>query len=319
MVAPDNGGARCYIAYNRTDSGKVENGGADKDIFEIGSGQQAQGDAGCRGYGNARPSLMPFKSPKHLTTSDGRRIDVWELSVPSTADYLSAWASLFRQHYCPDAEIDGLRAGTGLSRAEYLTQLIFPDRRAAPGPSIRAGDFAELLVADYVEHILRYWVPRDKYAEKASRDESVKGVDILGFSPSTTQPPAPTDTLLAFEVKAQFSGEKYAGRLQTAIDDSSKDYLRRAITLNATKRRLLRVGQHDRALVVERFQNLSDRPYVYRSGACRRLVRRGLRRGFTSERNDGRGPPECGEHRTHRDSRQGTNEAGSHSIRTGFQ
>lgn len=208
------------------------------------------------------------KCPKHLTTSDGRRIDVWELSLPSTASCLSAWASNFRQHYCPDAEIDGLRAGTSLSRAEYLTQLIFPDKIAAPGPSIRAGDFAELLVADYVEHVLRYWVPRDKYGEKASRDESVKGVDILGFSLSTPQPPAPTDTLLAFEVKAQFSGEKYAGRLQTAIDDSSKDYLRRAITLNATKRRLLRAGQGDRALVVERFQNMSDRPYVYRSGAA---------------------------------------------------
>ena len=208
------------------------------------------------------------KRSKHLTTSEGRRIDVWELSVPSTASFLSAWASNFRQHYCPDVEIDGLRAGTGLSRAEYLTQLIFSDKIAAPDPSIRAGDFAELLVADYVEHVLRYWVPRDKYAEKESRNESVKGVDILGFSLSTPQPPAPTDTLLAFEVKAQFSGNTYAGRLQTAIDDSSKDYLRRAITLNATKRRLLRVGQHDRALVVERFQNMSDRPYVYRSGAA---------------------------------------------------
>lgn len=208
------------------------------------------------------------KRSKHLTTSEGRRIDVCELSVPSTASYLSAWALNFRQHYCPDAEIDGLRAGTGLSRAEYLTQLIFPDKIAAPGPSIRAGDFAELLVADYVEHVLRYWVPRDKYAEKASRDESVKGVDILGFSMGTPQSPAPTDTLLAFEVKAQFTGEQYAGRLQTAINDSSKDYLRRAITLNATKRRLLRAGQNDRALVVERFQNMSDRPYVYRSGAA---------------------------------------------------
>lgn len=208
------------------------------------------------------------KCAELLATSDGRCIDIWELQVPPTDGDLSAWASTFRQHYCSDAEIDDLRAGTGLSRAEYLTQLAFPDKSAAPGPGIRAGDFAELLVSDYIEHLLGYWVPRGKYAEKSSRDESVKGVDILGFRLTTPPSSTATDTLLAFEVKAQFSGGKYTGRLQTAIDDSSKDYLRRSMTLNATKRRLRQAGQHERALVVQRFQNLSDHPYVYRSGAA---------------------------------------------------
>jgi len=208
------------------------------------------------------------KCAETLATSDGHQIDVWELRVPPTAGYLSAWAANFRQHYCSDAEIDELREGTGLSRADYLTQLVFPDKSAAPGPSIRTGDFAELLVSDYVEHLLLYWVPRGKYVEKSSRDESVKGVDILGFRLTTPPSPSSTDTLLAFEVKAQFSDSKYTERLQTAIDDSSKDYLRRAITLNATKRRLRQRGQHDRALVVQRFQNLSDHPYIYRSGAA---------------------------------------------------
>lgn len=220
--------------------------------------------------GTALPSHLSSlkKCAETLATSDGRRIDVWELRVPPTAGYLSAWASKFRQHYCSDSEIDDLRAGTGLSRAEYLTQLVFPDKTAAPGPGIRSGDFAELLVSDYVEYLLAYWVPRGKYAEKSSRDESVKGVDILGFRLMSPPAPSPTDTLLAFEVKAQLSGDKYTGRLQTAIDDSSKDYLRRAMTLNATKRRLRHAGQYDRALLVQRFQNLSDHPYVYRSGAA---------------------------------------------------
>jgi hypothetical protein len=208
------------------------------------------------------------KRSKPLTTSDGCNIDVWELNVPSTASYLSTWASSFRQHYCSDTEIDELRNGTGLSRSEYLTHLVFPDKSAKPGPGIRSGDFAELLVSDYVEYLLGYWVPRGKYAEKASRDESVKGADILGFRQISAPSSDPTDTLLTFEVKAQCSDGKYTGRLQTAIDDSSKDYLRRGMTLNATKRRLSRAGQLDRALVVQRFQNVSDRPYVYRSGAA---------------------------------------------------
>jgi len=208
------------------------------------------------------------KCAKPLATADGCAIHVWELAVPPDDGHLSTWASSFRQHYCSDAEIDELRAGTGLSRTEYLTQIVFPDKSIAPGPGIRAGDFAELLISDYVEYVLGYWVPRGKYAEKSSRDESVKGVDILGFRLSSASAPAPADTLLAFEVKAQLSAGKYTGRLQTAIDDSSKDYLRRAMTLNATKRRLRQAGQIGSAMVVQRFQNLADHPYIYRSGAA---------------------------------------------------
>jgi hypothetical protein len=208
------------------------------------------------------------KCAETLITSDGCKVDIWELSATLTSVHLTKWASNFRQHYCSDAEIDDLRDGTGLSRADYLTQLVFPDKSVPPGPGIRAGDFAELLISDYVEHLLGYWVPRGKYAEKVSRNESVKGVDILGFRLTDLSASTPTDTLLAFEVKAQFSGGKYTGRLQTAVDDSSKDYLRLGTTLNATKRRLLQAGVYDRALLVQRFQNLSDHPYVYRSGAA---------------------------------------------------
>lgn len=208
------------------------------------------------------------KCGKTLTTSDGFSVDIWELSVPTNHGHLCSWASTFRHHYCLDTEIDDLREGTGLSRAEYLTQLVFPDKSTAPGPGIRAGDFAEILVSDYVEYLLGFWVPRGKYAEKASRDESIKGVDILGFCLSSATSFSPKDTLLAFEVKAQLSGGKYTGRLQKAIDDSSKDFVRRAITLNATKRRLLNAGEQKQALVVQRFQNLSDHPYIYRSGAA---------------------------------------------------
>ncbi|ERE07184.1 hypothetical protein O166_06355, partial [Pseudogulbenkiania ferrooxidans EGD-HP2] len=93
-----------------------------------------------------------------LTSSDGYPIEIWELNVPLTGEFLSTWASRFRQHYCPDVEIDMLREGTGLSRADYLTQLVFPDKSVAPGPGVRAGDFAELLVSDYVEYVLGYWV-----------------------------------------------------------------------------------------------------------------------------------------------------------------
>lgn len=212
--------------------------------------------------------LHHMKQVESLTLAAGEKCEVWELDVPEDAPCLSEWARRFRETYCPDSDLDILREGTGKSRAEYLLELVFPDKSVAPGPAVRAGDFAELLVSDFVEFLLGYWVPRDKYAEKGSRDESVKGVDIVGFKCPNAEQPSSADEMLTFEVKAQLSGGKYSGRLQVAVNDSGKDYLRAAETLAAMKRRMHLAGKHDSMLVVQRFQNATDRPYRFLSGAA---------------------------------------------------
>ena len=111
-------------------------------------------------------------------------------------------------------------------------------------------------------------MPRTKYAEKGSRNESVKGVDIVGFRCPSPVNPAPDDEMLTFEVKAQLSGGKYDDRLQVAVKDSGKDYLRSAETLATMKRRMHLAGQGESVKVVQRFQNPVDRPYVLLSGAA---------------------------------------------------
>lgn len=203
-----------------------------------------------------------------IVTAEGKEVAVWELSVPANDSLLSDWAKCFREHYCLDSEIDALRAGTGLSRKDYLTNIIFPGKSIKPGPSIRAGDFAEILINDYLEYVVGYWVPREKYAEKATRDESIKGVDTLGFFLSQPQNPSAKDILIAFEVKAQLTGNRYLNSLQNAIKHSSEDLVRRAYSLNATKRRLRAAGNLEQALIVQRFQNPTDHPYTFRSGAA---------------------------------------------------
>ena len=117
---------------------------------------------------------------------------------------MSAWAKHFRQHYCEDALLDMLRQGTGLSRAEFLEQVKFPHASEAPGPSIRSGDFAEILIADYVEFKLGYWCPRElRYDMKWNRNESTKGCDVLGFKFVQPRRVSPADELFAFEAKAR--------------------------------------------------------------------------------------------------------------------
>lgn len=209
---------------------------------------------------------MPWLQPTNhrITTSTGKRIEVLELNPDADPETLSAWAKHFRNHYCADTMIDDLRDGTNLSRKEYLEQIVFPDRRAAPGPSVRAGDFGEILAADYLEYILHFWVPRGKYEDKAVRNESVKGCDTIGFK---FEDDPRNDTLAVFESKAQFSGNTALPRLQDAVDDSAKDYLRQAESLNALKRRFLKAGDRESSAKIKRFQNRADNEYRELYGA----------------------------------------------------
>lgn len=143
----------------------------------------------------AKPAYLEFlRKSGEIHSADGKTIHIWELAISETDPCIGEWAKRFRQNYCLDTEIDDLRDGTGLSRSDYLLQLVFPDKKTPPGPGVRSGDFAELLISDYVEYLLGFWVPRDKYAEKASRDESVKGVGITGFKLDEIGRESPTDT-----------------------------------------------------------------------------------------------------------------------------
>lgn len=204
--------------------------------------------------------------PAHASSS-GEPIEICELKVPDDSSVLSDWATGFRQAYCLDEEIDELRDGTGLSRRDYLLNFVFPAEKNGAGPAIRAGDFAELLISDYVEHILGFWVPRWKYADKANPNESVKGVDVVGFRQLDATKAQASDSLLAFEVKATLSATGRGNRLQDAINDSGTDYARLGYTLNKAKR-LLKYRQNIVGVAsVARFQNKVDHPFELRFGA----------------------------------------------------
>lgn len=206
------------------------------------------------------------KCSNSLMTSDGKMVDVFDFNYEYNDEILSLWAKHFRNHYCLDNQIDILRNGTGLSRKEYLEQLKFPDIKEAPGPSIRSGDFAEILVADYVEFMLNFSVPRTRYIDKTIRNESTKGVDVIGYKRLGKKDNI-NDTLISVETKAKFSSGNSKEKLQEAVSHSAKDPVRKAESLNAIKQRLLFFNLPDEVDNISRFQNQTDRPYKYISGA----------------------------------------------------
>ena len=203
---------------------------------------------------------------KRLTTVDGKTVEVWEFRHLKDEVALSAWAKHFRNHYCLDTEIDTLKP-KHYTRSQYLTSMKFPDSSAGLGPSIRAGDFGEILVADYLQFLLGYWVPRLRWDCKDIRNSSGKGCDIMGFKILNDRKWSREDMLAIIEAKAQFSGSKAKPRLKDAVDGSAKDDLRKAESLNYYKQRLFEKKLKADVTKIERFQNPEDFPYKEIYGA----------------------------------------------------
>ncbi len=203
---------------------------------------------------------------ENITTADGKPIKVFSFNYDSgDNETMSAWAKHFRNHYCHDKIIDLLRSGTGLSKTDYLLNIKFPDQSIAPGPSVRAGDFSEILIADYLEFILNYWVPRTRYSNKINRNSSPMGSDIIGFKLFDSNE-TNNDILTIIEAKASYT-KMTENRLQKAIDDCQKDNVRIAESLNAMKQRYIEMNNIENAKRVERFENISDKPYNMFYGA----------------------------------------------------
>ena len=187
---------------------------------------------------------------KDINTNEGEIVEVFELLPNMDDEAFNEWATFFRQNYCVDDILDLLIQGTGMTKQEYLLSQKFPDAKEGFGPGTRSGDFAELLISDYLEFILGYVVHRERYKNKFNRSSSTQGTDVIGFKLYGTKP-SPNDELVTFEVKAQASGTEAKNRLQNAIDDSYKEK-----------------SNYEKASQVERFQNKPDRPYIEKYGAA---------------------------------------------------
>jgi hypothetical protein len=195
-----------------------------------------------------------------VVTVDRHAAEIWVLKHTDDNEILSAWATHFRQHYCRDEDLPDLVAYTGRSNSDFLTNIKFPDAAGRLGPSTRAGDFGEILVADFMEYVLGYWCPRrGRYEDRENRNVPSNGTDVIGFKFAGKEP-SREDELLIVESKAGFRSPK-GNRLQDAINGSGKDQVREAMSLSAIKQRLLKIKQHDDALKVGRFQNQGDKPF----------------------------------------------------------
>lgn len=214
--------------------------------------------------------------PAHITWLDqtatytsacGRPIPVYKFNHNALDnEIMSAWAKHFRNHYCQDNELQFIKNPLK-TNSEYLVTEKFPHQSIAPGPSTRAGDFAEILIADYLQYIRNYHVPRTRYDRKAISNESTKGSDVIAFK-KTPNIISSNDELLIFEVKAKASEKSKTNVLQDAIDHSVKDEIRIAESLNAMRQKLYDRRDDDGVQLVDRFQREPDYPCKRKYGAA---------------------------------------------------
>lgn len=211
--------------------------------------------------------LTWLKQINTYTSACGRPIPAYKLEHDAlNSKIMSAWAKHFRNHYCQDEELQFLKNPLK-TNSEYLLTEKFPHQSVAPGPSTRAGDFAEILIADYLQYIKNYHVPRTRYDRKGIANESTKGSDVIAFK-KAPDIISDNDELLIFEVKAKASENSKLNVLQDAIDHSIKDEMRLAESLNAMRQKMFDRKDYDGLQVVDRFQREPDHPCKRRYGAA---------------------------------------------------
>lgn len=210
-----------------------------------------------------------FIDEEIVETSRKKRITVIELKPEDEEEAVIEWASHLRSHYTTDDDLEKMSEYTKLTKEKILSDIIFPDPNNKFGKSIMVGDFAEILIADYLQFVNDYVVPRTRYEHKDKRNSSTQGSDLLAYKISDPSKWSNEDELLVYEVKAQSSERKVSSpRLQDAINDSAKDNTRLAESIVASGRRLIGLQKDEEARMVFRFLNSTDEPYKKKYGAA---------------------------------------------------
>ena len=209
-----------------------------------------------------------FIFDKLIPSSSGEGIQVYKLNSELLDDSsLNNWALGLRDNYVEEILLESLVQGTGLTQKEFLEKNIFPNHQNKLGASTMSGEFGEILVYDYINFVLKYYITRTRYLEKVNPDMPVSGSDVIGYKVKNINKPSESDHLIVAEVKTRSSkvGNKKRSCEKTvkdAIEHSIKDRVRIGESLNAEKRRLLNRSRKDEAKIVERFQNKTDNPFT---------------------------------------------------------
>ena len=201
-------------------------------------------------------------SEESIHTDEGKEIKVFHLNIQDNPEIFEEWAKQFRRNYCSDDMLQHMKSAMGRSASEYLLENKLPSKS-----STKSGDFGEILASDYLQYFKNYFVPRTRFNSRINKDMPTPGTDALGYSFDPHNPDKAE--VIVIEVKSSASekcDEKAKKKLQEAIDNSQKDFIRFSTSIVASYEKLHSLNQ-DEAEILYRFLNLTDKPFKVTYGA----------------------------------------------------
>lgn len=189
---------------------------------------------------------------------------------------LDEWATHIRRHYRRDKELQEALKGYTADLSSYLADFVIPD-----APEIRSGDFAEIVICDLLEFMENYAVSRYKHLDRADKNCSEHGSDVIAYRVTDSQHPRSSDELLVVEVKSRASTTNLKQAIMDAGADSMRDKARLAMTLDYHRCRSERYGDSTNADAMARFLNRGEYPCreIYAIGAIAGLKNAGRHLG----------------------------------------
>lgn len=204
-----------------------------------------------------------FIEERSVTLEDGAPISCYRLDYAVEDDVFCEWALHLRQHYESDDELKESLRITGMTVEEYLRTYVIPQKSDAFGPTSRSNDFTEVMISDLLEFIHGFTIPRCKQRNRSGKNQSEHGTDILAYKyVKSFETPDIKDELLAIEVKAGLSSDKYDPIGNAVADSKAYDEVRHAHTLNYYRKKLQSINNEQQANEVARFQQKSENDYL---------------------------------------------------------
>lgn len=122
---------------------------------------------------------------------------------------LNQWALHIRKHYIRDKALEESIEDLPFSKEEYLkiNKIL---QRGGQGSVARSTDITEILVADILQFLMNYEVPRIKQLNRSNKDLPDHCTDVIGFKfNESVDKLSSKDILVAAKVKARLSSTSF--------------------------------------------------------------------------------------------------------------
>lgn len=184
---------------------------------------------GIHYFNKGKPLFTAWLAAEQCTFKDGTKIYCWRLDWSCSDKVLDEWALHLRRHYISDDILENRVTVRQTTPDQYLPLRVVPDI-----PSIRSGDFAEILISDVLQYLYGLVVPRYKQCNRKDKNASEHGSDVIAYQLKNLNGASALDKLFVLEVKSnasKTSDEELIKTVKKATKDSEKDPNRVPMTL----------------------------------------------------------------------------------------